>query len=74
MDARIALHSAGAKDGPATDLRHDARNLLQVIDGYLELIARTATDPVLVSYTANARAATEQLIALSAQMPGMSED
>ena len=56
---------------PSEDVRHDARNLLQVIEGYLELIAGRASDPVLQRYAANAQAAAEQLITLSAQMPGL---
>ena len=54
---------------PSEDVRHDARNLLQVIEGYLELIAGRASDPVLLRYAANAQAAAEQLITLSEQMP-----
>jgi len=66
MGARTALSAPE----PALDVRHDARNLLQVIEGYLELIAGRASDPMLLRYAANAQAAAQQLIVLSESMPG----
>ena len=70
MPARPAVKPQEPACEPSRDLQHDARNLLQVIEGYLELIADKATDPEVRRYATHARSATERLIALSAEMPG----
>jgi signal transduction histidine kinase len=57
----------------AAHLAHQLGNLLQVVNGNLELIAQQATDDTLLRYLANARAAADQLTeltrALSADQP-----
>ncbi len=50
-------------------LAHQLGNLLQVVNGNLELIAQQATDEATLRYLANARAAAEQLTELARGLP-----
>ena len=53
----------------AAALAHQLGNLLQVVNGNLELIAQQTTDEAVLRYLANARAATEQLTELARSLP-----
>jgi signal transduction histidine kinase len=53
----------------AADLAHHICNLVQVIDGYVELAARRSDDPAVQRYLADARAAADQLVALTRLLP-----
>ena len=53
----------------ATHLAHQLGNLLQVVNGNLELIAQQTTDETVLRYLANARAAAEQLTELTRALP-----
>jgi len=53
----------------AKRLAHQLGNLLQVVNGNLELLAQRTTDQAALHYLANARAATEQLIELTRSLP-----
>lgn len=48
---------------------HQLGNLLQVVNGNLELIAQRTTDETTLRYVANARAAAEQLTELARTLP-----
>ncbi len=48
---------------------HQLGNLLQVVNGNLELIAQRTTDEAALRYLANARAAAEQLTELARTLP-----
>lgn len=50
-------------------LAHQLGNLLQVVNGNLELIAQRTTDEGTLRYVANARAAAEQLTELARALP-----
>jgi signal transduction histidine kinase len=56
------------------DLNHKLCNLLQVVTGYLEMLARRTDDDVSLGYIATARTAADQLIDLSRQLPGSNLD
>jgi len=49
----------------AERLAHQLGNLLQVVNGNLELVAQRTTDETALRYLANARAAAEQLTELT---------
>ena len=53
----------------AARLAHQLGNLLQVINGNLELIAQRTTDESILHYLANARAAADQLTDLMRALP-----
>jgi len=53
----------------AAGLAHQLGNLLQVVNGNLELIAQQTTDETVLRYLANARAAAEQLTELARSLP-----
>lgn len=53
----------------AARLAHKLGNLLQVVNGNLELIAQRTTDETALRYVANARAAAEQLTELTRGLP-----
>ena len=74
MRPRPALHLPDSVADAPADVRHDARNLLQVVGGYLELIAGRARDPLVQRYVANARVATGQLVALAEHFPGATDN
>lgn len=50
-------------------IAHQLGNLLQVVNGNLELIAQRTTDESTLRYVANARAAAEQLTELTRGLP-----
>ena len=50
-------------------LAHQLGNLLQVVNGNLELVAQRTTDEAALRYLANARAAAEQLTELARALP-----
>jgi signal transduction histidine kinase len=50
-------------------LAHQLGNLLQVVNGNLELIAARTTDEAVLRYIANASTAAEQLTALARSLP-----
>lgn len=54
------------------DLRHEICNLLQVIDGYLELAAGRIDDETALRYLAHVHAAAHQLTELCRQSPSAS--
>jgi hypothetical protein len=51
------------------DLGHEICNLVQVIDGYLELASRESMDAAVRRYLTHARTAAEQLVDLSRLLP-----
>ena len=53
----------------AAQLAHQLGNLLQVVNGNLELIAQRTADETTLRYLANARAAAEQLTELTRGLP-----
>jgi len=53
----------------AADLAHHICNLVQVIDGYVELAARRSDDPTVQRYLNDARAAAGQLVTLARLLP-----
>jgi signal transduction histidine kinase len=53
----------------AAKLAHQLGNLLQVVNGNLELVALRTTDETTLHYLANARAAAEQLTDLMRALP-----
>ena len=53
----------------AARLAHQLGNLLQVVNGNLELLAQRTTDEAARHYLANARAAAEQLTELTRALP-----
>jgi hypothetical protein len=53
----------------ARRLAHQLGNLLQVVNGNLELVALRTTDETALRYLANARTATEQLTELTRTLP-----
>jgi signal transduction histidine kinase len=53
----------------AAGLAHQLGNLLQVVNGNLELIAQQTTDEAVLRYLANARAAADQLTELARRLP-----
>jgi signal transduction histidine kinase len=53
----------------ASRLAHQLGNLLQVVNGNLELIAQRTTDETTLRYLANARNAAEQLTELTRTLP-----
>jgi nitrogen-specific signal transduction histidine kinase len=53
----------------ASRLAHQLGNLLQVVNGNLELIAQRTTDETALHYLANARTAAEQLTELMRTLP-----
>lgn len=53
----------------ASRLAHQLGNLLQVVNGNLELIAQRTTDEATLRYLANARTAAEQLTELARGLP-----
>lgn len=53
----------------ASRLAHQLGNLLQVVNGNLELIGQRTTDEAALRYLANARAAAEQLTELARALP-----
>jgi two-component sensor histidine kinase len=55
-------------------IAHQLGNLLQVVNGNLELIAQRTTDETALRYLANARAAAEQLTALARTLPSERPD
>ena len=58
----------------AAGLAHQLGNLLQVVNGNLELIAQQTSDEAVLRYLANARAAAEQLTELARNLPIDSPD
>jgi signal transduction histidine kinase len=58
----------------AARLAHQLGNLLQVINGNLELIAQRTTDETTLRYIANARTAADQLTELTRSLPVDSPD
>jgi len=50
-------------------LAHRLGNLLQVVNGNLELVAQRTTDKAALRYLGNARAAAEQLTELARSLP-----
>jgi two-component sensor histidine kinase len=54
----------------STRLAHQLGNLLQVVNGNLELIARRTDDATTLRYLGHARAAAEQLTQLARSLPG----
>ena len=50
-------------------IAHQLGNLLQVVNGNLELIAQRTTDESALRYLANARAAAEQMTELARTLP-----
>ena len=60
---REAVHELAAR------LAHRLGNLLQVVNGNLELVAQRTTDETSLRYLANARAAAEQLTELTRSLP-----
>lgn len=58
-----AVHELAAR------LAHQLGNLLQVVNGNLELIALHTNDERVLRYLDNARAAAEQLTALTRTLP-----
>lgn len=58
----------------ASRLAHQLGNLLQVVNGNLELIALRTTDEATLRYIANARAAAEQLTELARDLPTEATD
>ena len=60
--------SAAARDFAAR-LAHQLGNLLQVVNGNLELVAQRTTDDTALRYLANARTAAEQLTELTRTLP-----
>jgi signal transduction histidine kinase len=58
----------------AARLAHQLGNLLQVVNGNLELIAQRTTDEAALRYLANARAAAEQLTELTRKLPTRADD
>lgn len=53
----------------AARLAHQLGNLLQVINGNLELLVQRTTDETALHYLDNARAAAEQLTELTRALP-----
>jgi signal transduction histidine kinase len=53
----------------AARLAHQLGNLLQVINGNLELLSQRTTDETALHYLDNARAAAEQLTELTRALP-----
>lgn len=53
----------------AARVSHRLGNLLQVVNGNLELIAQRTTDETTLRYLANARTAAEQLTELARSLP-----
>jgi nitrogen-specific signal transduction histidine kinase len=53
----------------AAQLAHQLGNLLQVVNGNLELLAQRITDEAALPYLANARAAADQLTELTRALP-----
>jgi two-component sensor histidine kinase len=53
----------------AVRLAHQLGNLLQVVNGNLELVAQRTTDEAALRFLANARAAAEQLTELTRALP-----
>jgi signal transduction histidine kinase len=53
----------------SADLVHHICNLVQVIDGYVELAARRSDDPTVQRYLNDARAAAGQLVTLARLLP-----
>jgi len=53
----------------AARLAHQLGNLLQVVNGNLELLAQRTTDESALRYLDNARAAAEQLTELTRALP-----
>ena len=53
----------------AAHLAHQLGNLLQVVNGNLELITQRTTDEAALRYLANARAAVQQLTELARSLP-----
>ena len=53
----------------AARLAHQLGNLLQVVNGNLELLAQRTTDESALHYIANARAAADQLTELARTLP-----
>lgn len=53
----------------AARLAHQLGNLLQVVNGNLELLAQRTTDESALHYLDNARAAAEQLTELTRALP-----
>ena len=65
---------ADAARASAALLAHQLANLLQVVNGNLELTVLRTTDETTLRYLANARAAVEQLIEVSRTLPTDSAD
>ena len=53
----------------ASRLAHQLGNLLQVVNGNLELVAQRTTDEAVLRYLANVRAAAKQLEDLARSLP-----
>lgn len=53
----------------ASRIAHRLGNLLQVVNGNLELVALRTTDETALRYLANAQAAAEQLTELARSLP-----
>ena len=53
----------------AAGLAHQLGNLLQAVNGNLELVAQRTTDETALRYLANARAAADQLTELTRTLP-----
>lgn len=58
----------------AARLAHQLGNLLQVVNGNLELLAQRTTDETAQHYLTNARTAAEQLTELTRSLPIDSPD
>lgn len=58
----------------AVRLAHQLGNLLQVVNGNLELIAQRTSDETTLHYLANARAAADQLTELTRALATDPED
>lgn len=70
-DFPLGLANAGsAKPAPApASLDHQICNLVQAVNGYIELAARRTQDEDTLRFLANARAAADQLIEVCRQLP-----
>jgi len=63
----VPFDLAGEKPG-LTSLAHDFANLMQVVNGNLELLDARVEDEAARRYVTNARAAAEQLTELSRRL------
>jgi len=57
-------------DARPTGLAHDLANIVQALNGNLELLSSRTTDEAALRYLGNARAAARQLTELTARLQG----